>query len=193
MHGRDGGRQRLFLPQVSLSANAILATLGSAALTISPAQVAIGVDGNFETKTSICYPHGQFDRLTQITDLRITATDATTGAQAVSEALNITDPQPTIRALHTTVPQLSGCATVVLLGSGVLASRLVANYVYISGITQDTVNFLLVQPAMVNALRGGNIAISAQFCDLKPRESFRVQVHDMGSLYSSNQVIIYTI
>ncbi|GCE07051.1 hypothetical protein [Dictyobacter aurantiacus] len=48
--------------------------------------------GNFETKTSICYPHGQFDRLTQITDLRIAVTDTTTGARAVSEALNITDP-----------------------------------------------------------------------------------------------------
>lgn len=180
-------------PHISLSAAAILGTIGSAELAISPAQVAVGADGNFEMKAKICYPHEEFTRLVQITDLQITATDPTTGVQAVSEPLNVTDSQPTLRALHTTVSQSGGCATVVLLSNGVLASRLAANYVYISGITQDTGNTLTVQHPIVNTLGGGNVATSAQFCGLTPHESFNVQVYDLGSLYSSNQVTINTI
>ncbi|GHO89247.1 hypothetical protein [Dictyobacter formicarum] len=180
-------------PHISLSAIATLAAIGSAELTVSPAQVAVGVDGNFDVKAKLCYPRTEFTRLVQITDLHITATDPTTGVQAVSEPLNITDPQPTLRALHTTVPQLTSCATVVLLGNNVLASRLVPNYVYISGTTQDTGSVLIAQPSIVNALSGGNISISAQFCGLAPRQSFIVQVYDLGSFYSSNQVTINTI
>ncbi|GCE21244.1 hypothetical protein [Dictyobacter kobayashii] len=176
-----------------LSATATLGMIGSATLTVTPPLVQLGVDGNFDVKATLCYPHTPLERLVQITDLQITATDSRSGVQATSEPLNITDPQPTINVLQTSVPQLAGCATVVVLGNDFLASRLAENDVAIQGSTDDSGQPLTVSPPHVNVLGGGNIAISTQFCGLAPKESFNIQVVDNGSLYSSNQLLIHTI
>lgn len=175
-------------------ANAVLKASG---LSITPATVSIGFDGNFDTRVNLCYPyfHPGGSRLVADYDFTIRATDTMTGEKATSMPLTIVDPTPHIRAYPTHVSLYGGCATVTIIGDHFIASGLATNYVSLHAYKLDMNGNQLSpelphQPFQINTLGGGNIAISAMFCGLTAGDSFKVQATDEGSYYQSNAVII---
>jgi hypothetical protein len=169
-------------------------------LTVTPARVSIGSDGNFETHATFCYigfTGNNSDRLVGVLDFAVAAIDTMTGNIASFMPIAIVDPTPTIRVLSPNVRLLNGCATVKVIGDHFIASGLAHNIVtLLTYKVGDTRTFpddqLAHQLYRINALGGGNIAISAQYCGLTQGDKFFLLVQDGGSYYVSNTILVET-
>ncbi len=169
-------------------------------LTVTPSRVLIGSDGNFETHATFCYigySRNGGDRLVGVLDFAVAAIDTTTGILATFMPVAIVDPTPNIKVLSQKVRLLNGCATVKVIGDHFVASGLASNVVtlltYKVGDTRPFPDDQLAhQLYHVNALGGGNIAISAQYCGLTQGDEFFLLGQDGGSYYVSNTVLIQT-
>ncbi len=180
------------------SGTVLLTGLGD--ILVTPSQVSVGSEGNFEAKINSCYTGFASDgdgRLIGVRDFSVTATDTATSAVATTTPVTIVDPTPRVHVLSDNVPLFKGCATVGIIGDHFIASGLVNNVVSILAFRVDNAytsgdNQLPHQPYQINALGGGNIAISAQFCGLAQGDVFVLLLQDRGSYNISDRIFIQT-